>query len=271
MKRGPFIVVMAALLLAPMPGVAQSQWEQQVLEQIQTASDLFAPEGYTMVGDPTLGSLHDEASEDFHVTLQAGVSYVLVGVCDNDCPDVDLMLLDDSGNEVDSDYETDAVPIVEVTPLRTQSYSVHVYMADCSSGPCVYGVGVYADAASRAAVRGSTPSTQNYRGQLDTGDDRIEGDYYDSYDFYGNAGESVVIDLYSSSFDTYLVLIAPSGADIQNDDHNGSLDRSRIETVLNETGTWTVFVTSYESGETGAYELSITTASSAAPFSKRGG
>ncbi len=271
MKRGPFLIVLAALAFTPLQVAAQSQWEQQVLEQIRTASELFAPEGWAMVGDAQLGSLHDEASEDFNVTLHAGVSYILVGVCDNDCPDVDLMLLDDSGNEVDSDYETDAVPIVEVTPFRTQSYRVHVYMADCTSGPCFYGVGIYSDAASAPAVHGGTPSTQNYRGQLDTGDDRLDGDYFDTYDFYGVAGDAVVIDLFSSSFDTYLILMAPSGADTQNDDYNESLDHSRIEKVLNETGTWTVFVTSYESGETGTYELSITTNTSAAPFSKRGG
>jgi hypothetical protein len=271
MKRGPFLIVLAALAFAPLQAAAQSQWEQQVLEQIRTASELFAPEGYSMVGDAQVGSLHDETSEDFRVTLQAGVAYILVGVCDNDCPDVDLMLFDDSGNEIDSDYETDAVPIVEVTPFRTQSYRVHVYMADCTSEPCFYGVGVYADQASGSTVGGGTPATQNYRGQLDTGDDRLDGDYYDTYDFYGNAGDSVVIDLFSSSFDTYLILMAPSGADTQNDDYNESLDHSRIEEVLTETGTWTVFVTSYESGETGAYELSITTSSSGAPFSKRGG
>lgn len=271
MKRGSFLIVLAALALAPLQAAAQSQWEQQVLEQIRTASDIFAPEGYSMVGDAHTGSLHDESSEDFHVTLQAGVSYVMVGVCDNDCPDVDLMLFDDSGNEIDSDYETDAVPIVEVTPFRTQSYRVHVYMADCTSEPCFYGVGVYADQSSAPTVGGGAPATQNYRGQLDTGDDRLDGDYYDTYDFYGNAGDAVVVDLFSSSFDTYLILMAPSGADTQNDDYNESLDHSRIEKVLNETGTWTVFVTSYESGETGAYELSITTSSAAAPFSKRGG
>jgi len=271
MKRGPILFVLAGLALAPVQAAAQSQWEQQVLEQIHTASELFAPEGYTMVGDAQMGSLYDESSEDFHLTLQAGVAYVLVGVCDNDCPDIDLMLLDDSGNEVDSDYETDAVPIVEVTPFRTQSYRVHVYMADCTSEPCFYGVGVYADASSASAVGGDAPSTQHYRGQLDTGDDRLDGDYYDTYDFHGNAGDTVLIDLFSSSFDTYLVLMAPSGEDTQNDDYNGSLDRSRIERVLNESGIWTVFVTSYESGETGAYELSITTTSSGAPFSKRGG
>ncbi len=271
MKRGPFLIVLAMLAFAPLQAGAQSQWEQQVLEQIRTASELIAPEGYAMVGDAHMGSLHDESSEDFHLTLQAGVHYILVGVCDNDCPDVDLMLLDDSGNEVDSDYETDAVPIVEATPFRTQSYRVHVYMADCTNAPCFYGVGVYADAASGSTTQGYTPSSQNYRGQLDTGDDRLDGDYYDTYDFYGNAGDVVVIDLFSSSFDTYLILMAPSGADTQNDDYNESLDRSRIERVLNETGTWTVFVTSYESGETGAYELSITTSSSGAPFSKRGG
>ncbi len=261
MNRGPIYIVLAAMALLPIQAAAQSQWEQQVLDQIGTASGLFAPEGYAMVGDAHMGSLYDESSEDFQLTLQAGVHYVLLGVCDNDCPDIDLVLLDGAGNEIGSDYKEDAFPLVEVTPPRTVSYRVHVYMADCTSEPCFYGVGLFAEGSLSGAAAAS-PSTRSYQGRLDSGDDRLGDDYFDAYDFQGSAGDVVLVDLFSSDFDTYLVLLAPSGADTHNDDYEGSRSRSRIEKVLDEGGQWTVLVMAYQAGETGAYELSIATESS---------
>ncbi len=269
MNTGRFLTVLAALSLAPAQLAAQSQWEQQVLDQVRTASELFAPEGFAQFGDTHMGSLKDEATDDINLTLQAGVSYLLVGFCDNDCADIDLMLLDDSGNEVSSDYEDDAVPMIDVTPSRTQTFRVHVYMAACSSEPCFYGVGVFAQGAAATRTGGvGGPSIQNYQGRLEKGDGQLDkGEYYDVYNFQGSSGDAVVIDLYSSDFDTYLALVAPSGADTQNDDYEGSTSQSRIEKVLDEAGEWSVLATSYEGGQTGAYDLSISITSARASTS----
>ncbi|MGD2216028.1 MAG: pre-peptidase C-terminal domain-containing protein [Gemmatimonadales bacterium] len=256
MNRGRLLTVLVALSLAPGQVAAQSQWQQQVLDQVRTASEMFASEGLAQVGEARTGSLNQETSEDLNFTFQAGVSYIVVGVCDNDCPDIDLALLDNAGNEIDSDYEEDAFPVVDITPSTTRPYRVHVYMAKCTSEPCFYGVAVFAQGVAGAA--GAGPSTYNYQGRLEKGDSRLDDDeYYDVYDFSGSSGDAVVIDLYSSDFDTWLALVAPSGADTQNDDYEESTSRSRIEKVLDETGEWSVLVTSYEAGETGAYDLSI--------------
>lgn len=268
MNRGAILLVLAALAFVPVQAAAQSEWEQQVIDQINGAAQFLSSEGYTLVGTAQTGSLNDGASTDFEVTLQAGVHYFLVGVCDNDCPDIDLSLFDGSGNQVDSDYEDDAFPMVEATPSGTGSFGVHVYMADCDAEPCYYGVGVYSQLSLSSAS--GTPATQNYRDRLDSGDDRISGTYYDTYVLRGSAGDHVVLDLHSSDFDTYLGLVAPSGELIENDDHDGSTSRSRIEAQLDESGEWTVVVTSYQSGATGGYELNISTrsASKSAALSK---
>jgi hypothetical protein len=256
MRKSSPLILLIAMFLVPLQAMAQSQWEQQVLEQIETAGEIFEPDGFSLTGQTHTGSLENEASDDFDLTLEAGVSYVLVGVCDNDCPDIDLMLLDGSGNEIDSDYETDAVPVLEVTPSRTAQYQVHVYMADCDTDPCFYGVGVFAKGA--AAVGGGSRGDQSYRGRLQSGDERLDSDeFYDTYDFYGNAGDQVVIDLTSSEFDPFLILLSPSGNDTQNDDYEGSASQSRIEHSLDESGEWTVVVTTYKAGETGSYEVKI--------------
>jgi len=82
------------------------------------------------------------------------------------------------------------------------------------------------------------------------------GSFVDTFEFDGAPGRRVAIDLTSTAFDTYLILVAPSGAITENDDFD-SLGHSRIETELTETGTYRVQVTSYAAGETGNYTLTI--------------
>ncbi len=82
------------------------------------------------------------------------------------------------------------------------------------------------------------------------------GGYVDTYEFDGAPGRQVIIDLTSDDFDTYLVLTSPSG-EVQENDDTDSLYHSQIITDLSETGTYRAQVTSFETGETGAYRLSI--------------
>lgn len=67
----------------------------------------------------------------------------IVGVCDVDCSDIDIVVRDPQGNEAGSDRETDDVPIVGVRPALSGTYSVTIIMAGCSAAPCRFGVGVY--------------------------------------------------------------------------------------------------------------------------------
>ena len=114
-------------------------------------------------------------------------------------------------------------------------------------------------------------SAQTHRGRLEAGDSTLSSkEYYDSYYFNVLAGDSVVLDLTSSEFDPFLILLSPSGADVQNDDYEGSATRSRLDQMLDESGEWRVVVTSYKAGEVGGYELRITTVSGAASQSASG-
>jgi hypothetical protein len=99
--------------------------------------------GYEQTHETQIGSLHDNENDSFTLTLHAGKKYALIGVCDNDCKDLDLVLYDADGNQVDADLQKDDYPLVQVTPTETQRYRVKVIMADCQTSPCWYGIGVY--------------------------------------------------------------------------------------------------------------------------------
>ncbi|MBN4053427.1 hypothetical protein JYT97_00920 [Haliea sp. AH-315-K21] len=99
------------------------------------------------------------------------------------------------------------------------------------------------------------------RGVLEFEDDVDDetGKYLDSYFFEGSANQRTVFELRSVDFDTYLIVIAPNGEEFENDDYEGDLNRSRLSLDLTLSGAYEVLVTSFGSGETGAYTLEINT------------
>jgi hypothetical protein len=142
MVRAALAMIVGAILCAR-PAAAQSRWESQVGEQLVTASRVFSERGFELTHDKYTGTLHQNEFEFLTVTLHAGTSYALVGVCDNDCRDLDLALFDPDGREVDADRKLDDAPVVVATPSVTGQYRVKVVMAQCATSPCFYGIGIY--------------------------------------------------------------------------------------------------------------------------------
>lgn len=106
-----------------------------------------------------------------------------------------------------------------------------------------------------ASSLAQTPSML-HAGRLDPGDPQLEGSkYYDEYELEALEGEEIAIVAVSLEFDPYVILISPSGAEVENDDFGGSPDVSLIEVPVDESGTWRVRVTSYLAEETGEYAV----------------
>jgi hypothetical protein len=124
-------------------GTGGDQWTQQVASLLNQAASTALSRGMRRTHSPYMGSLRTGASYNHTLQLNGGTSYALVGVCDNDCSDLDLRLFDPSGREVASDVLVDDTPVVQVTPRRTGTYTVRAIMTTCSDQPCRYGIGVY--------------------------------------------------------------------------------------------------------------------------------
>lgn len=103
-------------------------------------------------------------------------------------------------------------------------------------------------------------------GRLGPGDEQLSsGEYFDRVIFVGAAGDEVVIELISSEFDPYLIVIDASESVLaQEDDTPGLGLGARLTLTLPAAGQYTVIVTSAFSGETGAYSLLISTPAQAA-------
>lgn len=144
--RAKVLILAAFALASPATAWAQAQanrWELQVQRQLDRANMFLSGRGYALTHAIQTGALRDHGTESFTLELQAGHTYALLGVCDADCMDIDLRLFNQDGDEVDADIETTYYPIVEVQPVHTAQFRVHVVMATCQTSACRYGVGVF--------------------------------------------------------------------------------------------------------------------------------
>lgn len=80
--------------------------------------------------------------------------------------------------------------------------------------------------------------------------------YRRGYDFYLRAGQPIVATL-NADWDTYLLLQAPDGTVVSDDDGGPGLN-SRLVYTATVTGTHRIFVTSYRRQTGGAYSFQIT-------------
>ncbi|WP_225977448.1 hypothetical protein [Nostoc sp. CENA543] len=124
--------------------IAQSdRYTRQIGVQLVRAAKAAGQGGLRLTHDPFVGDLGGNGEDDITVNLRKGVSYAIVGVCDEDCNDIDLKLYDDNGNLIASDTETDDNPVVTVSPRWNARFKIRVVMPKCSNAPCRYGIGVF--------------------------------------------------------------------------------------------------------------------------------
>jgi hypothetical protein len=150
-----------------------------------------------------------------------------------------------------------------VTLPATGQYTVHVTSyAPGESGAYQLTIGpAQATTAGDALAGGNAQNFaagQTMNGTLQQGDTTLSsGEFIDTFSFNGTAGERVVVDMRSTAIDPYLILLAPSGAQEDNDDLSPTDRSARIETTLAETGQYRIGATSYQPGETGDYVVTL--------------
>jgi hypothetical protein len=129
--------IASAAPLAAQPGpVVQSQLSAAVAEATSG--------GYSVQGRLMYGELNDGAAETIRVSLNAGTSYIIVGVCDEDCADLDLVLSDATGRSLAQDVLDDDTPVLTLEITRSGGYDLRVRMPDCDVNPCEYGIAILA-------------------------------------------------------------------------------------------------------------------------------
>lgn len=94
-------------------------------------------------------------------------------------------------------------------------------------------------------------------GELGPGDKiRNDGCYYDIYSRKAVLGKAIIVSQSSSSLDSRLIIISPSGKHFENDNYLAHSLDSRLSVLMDERGYYRIVCTSYQP-QSGPYELSI--------------
>lgn len=136
----------AGVLLAvtAAPAFAQdAEYRAQLQSQLNAARQLFQGENMEVAAGPFFGSLDEGAKETYTLRVQRGETYNIVGVCDNDCSDLDIRLYNAGGTLLAEDQLEDDVPIVELVPTANGTVRIEVEMYKCSAEPCFFAVEAY--------------------------------------------------------------------------------------------------------------------------------
>lgn len=94
-------------------------------------------------------------------------------------------------------------------------------------------------------------------GELATGDLTLTGgELQDTFPVRASDGQWIKVDLRSTAFDPYLILRTPDEQQSENDDASeDDTEHSQVIYQAVQGGQFQIIVTSYESGESGAYTL----------------
>jgi hypothetical protein len=136
-------LALATSLLMSTPLYAQEAWATQVRTLLEGVGATFKEQGYALTHEILTGSLDEGGNTSLRLDLDGGMDYQIMGACDTDCSDLDIVLYDSKDNEIDSDLLLDDAPLVSVSPSGSGTYRVEVRMATCSVEPCYFGVGVW--------------------------------------------------------------------------------------------------------------------------------
>ncbi len=115
--------------------------EANIRDLLGQANAQFAPGGGAIPGfADILATIQPGTDLQSPVELKAGTPYSFFGVCDVDCSNVDLELLNGTtGEVVGADLLNDDYPVVNFTPQADARFFVRVILRSCTQSPCYVG------------------------------------------------------------------------------------------------------------------------------------
>jgi hypothetical protein len=254
MNRRVLLAILAAAAGAACvssPAYAQDQWAAQIQRLFDKADENMQSHGYRPDSPIRQGTLRGSGSERITVHVTGGGERTeIMGLCDTDCSDMDLILYDRAGNILDKDLQADDVPIV-TWQGGAADLDLEVRMVKCKADPCHYGVRAYAKAAGASTATNGGVDVSALAGRslpvLHAGQQvdgtltpssvlRSDDTYMNGYYYDGTAGEQITITLRSPDFDSWLVIDQPDGPFRKWDDDSGGGKDAKLAVTLPATG-----------------------------------
>jgi hypothetical protein len=115
--------------------------DQEVFFQLVLQVEELDKEGYDLTDFTVTGVADQDGILEMSQTLQPGF-YLALGLCDSDCSDIDLVVVDSNGQVLGSDEEDDSYPVVTFDLKNSEQIDIATKIYECSIEPCRQFIGV---------------------------------------------------------------------------------------------------------------------------------
>ena len=135
--------LIALALVAGSTASAQTDLRDYLTRQLDSQEPDNADRGFAHAVGPLSGALASDGAAQLPLTLRAGQQIRVVGVCDEDCNDLDLRIMNPRGEVIAQDTRGNDHPVVDVRADMFGQHIIEVGMVDCRAPRCRYAVNVY--------------------------------------------------------------------------------------------------------------------------------
>jgi hypothetical protein len=116
-----------------------SSWPVTVRNDFVRRRMPLLEEGYRADGALLSGATGRRANESQSVTLEGGVEYAILAVCDEECLDIDLEITNPADSTLAEDVLGNDWPVLQFTAPATGTYDLKLIMYTCRARTCAWG------------------------------------------------------------------------------------------------------------------------------------
>ncbi|MDZ7769102.1 MAG: hypothetical protein U5K38_08500 [Woeseiaceae bacterium] len=118
------------------------EYQKQATVRLLAFGIVLEDEGWQITDHQKDGNLGSDARTALEVNLPPG-NYMAVGVCDDDCKDLDVYTFGPGDAELGRDIETDAEAVVPFTVSDAGQHVIGASMESCEAAVCAYRLQIF--------------------------------------------------------------------------------------------------------------------------------
>ena len=131
-------LILGGAMVASAATIELSLEQEQVICKLKETVEAQEKAGRKLVFLPLIGKIKEKVEAPFTAKLSSNISYTILGVCDNNCSDLNLTLKNQKGNKIANDEKQDGIPVISFTPTEKSDYKITARPDKCTTEKCEF-------------------------------------------------------------------------------------------------------------------------------------
>jgi hypothetical protein len=133
-------LVLSTSVVATAAAFKLSVEQEQVICKLKDTVNQQKQAGQNLVFLPLLGKIREKVEAPFTLKMDANAEYTIIGVCNDNCQNLQLTLNNAKGEKVATQSKDNAVPTIKFTPTESKDFILRAKPEKCVGGSCEFGM-----------------------------------------------------------------------------------------------------------------------------------